>query len=171
MGTLILMQLIEIEVRSWPFRIHSPTWRLSFIGTTAGAVGTPLFGLLIILAIAVATDDRTAAYAVSLVSWLAMVACAAAVGMFALDVLQVKNEVTSSVAGQYDLGSGWVVTRMIVAAVLFVVLAVSAWRAAKSAERHKALQEPVGKSSLLVTPVRPASPVSSVAQPGVKLER
>ena len=171
MGTLILMQLIEIVVRSSPFRTHSPTWRLGFIGSAAGAVGTPLFGLLIILAIAVATDDRAAAYAVSLASWLAMALCIAALGVFALDVLQVKNDVGSSLAGQYDVGSSWVAIRMVVAVVLFVVLGVSAWRAAKSAERHRALHEPVGKSALLVSPVRAASPVSAPSQSGVKLER
>jgi hypothetical protein len=171
MGTLILLQLIEIEVRSWPFRVHSPTWRLGFIGTTAGALGTPLFGLLIILGIAVATDDRLASYVVSLASWLSMVLCIAAAGVFALDVLQVKNDVASSIAGQYDIGSGWVAVRMVVSTVLFAVLGVSAWRAAKTAERHRALQEPVGRSALLVSPVRGAAAVSPVAQPGVKLER
>lgn len=171
MGTLIVLQLIEIEVRSWPFRVHSPTWRLSLVGTIAGSLGTPLFGLLIILAIAVALDDRAAAYTVSIVSWLAMAACVVAVGVFGLDVLQVKGDVGSSLAGQYDVGSGWVVARMLVAAILFIVLAVSAWRAAKSAGRHRSLQEPVGRNSLLVTPVRAASPVSTTVQPGVKLER
>lgn len=171
MGALIVLQLIEIEVRSWPFRVQSPTWRLGFVGTTAGALGTPLFGLLIVLAIAVASDDRAAAYTVSLVSWLAAALCVAAVGVFALDVLQVKNDVGSPLAGQYDVGSGWVAVKMVVAAALFLVLAVSAWRAAKSAARHIALQEPVGRSSLLVSPVRPASPISSPAQSGVKLER
>ena len=170
-GTLTLLQLIEIEVRSWPFRIHSPAWRLGFVGTAAGAVGTPLLGLLLILAIAVASDDRAAAYAVSLVSWIAMALCIAALGMFALDVLQVKSDVAASLAGQYDVGSSWVAVRLVVAIVLFVVLGVSAWRAAKSAERHRALQEPVGRSSLLVSPVRPTTPVSPVAQTGVKLER
>ena len=171
MGGLILLQLIEIEVRSWPFRTSSPAWRLGFIGTTAGAIGTPLFGLFIVLAIAVASDDRAAAYTVSLVSWLATALCVVAVGMFALDALQMKSEVGASLAGQYDVGSGWVAVKMVVGAVLFLVLAVSAWRAAKSAERHRALQEPAGRGSLLVSPVRAASPVSSPAQSGVRLER
>lgn len=171
MGGLIVLQLIEIAVRSWPFRAASPAWRLGFVGTTAGALGTPLFGLLIVLAIAVASDDRTAAYAVSIVSWLATALCVTAIGVFALDALQVKSQVGSSLAGQYDVGSGWVAVKMVVGAVLFLVLAVSAWRAAKTAARHRALNEPLGHSALLVSPVRPASPVSSPAQTGVKLER
>lgn len=170
-GTLTLLQLIEIEVRSWPFRMHSPAWRLGFVGTAAGAIGTPLLGLLLILAIAVASDDRAAAYAVSLVSWLATALCVAALGVFALDALQVKNDVGASLAGQYDVGSSWVAVRMVLATVLFIVLGVSAWRAAKTAERHRALQEPVGRSALLVSPVRPTTPASPVAQSGVKLER
>lgn len=170
-GTLTLLQLIDIEIRSWPFRTHSPAWRLGFVGTAAGAVGAPLLGLLLILAIAVASDDRAAAYAVSLVSWIATALCALAIGMFALDALQVKNDVGSSLAGQYDVGSSWVAVRMVLATVLFVVLGVSAWRAAKSAERHRAAQEQAGRSGLLVSPVRPTTPVAPVAQSGVKLER
>ena len=34
----------EVGVRSSPFRVHSPAWRLELIGSGAGAMGTVVLG-------------------------------------------------------------------------------------------------------------------------------
>jgi len=171
MATLIVLQIIDVDVRSWPFRVHSPTWRLGFIGASAGAVGTPLIGLLIVFAIAVATDDEAAAYVVALVSALAAALCVVAAGVFSLDVLQLRNEVRSGMAGQYEIGSMWVAARVLVTGLLFVVLTVSAWRAAKAAARHRAIEEPIGRGSWLVSPVHAAATIARSARAGAEIKR
>lgn len=171
MATLIVLQIIDVDVRSWPFRVHSPMWRVGFIGANTGAAGTPLIGLLIVFAIAVATDDEAAAYVVALVSALAAALCVAAAGVFSLDVLQLRNEVRSGLAGQYEIGSMWVAARVLVTAVLFVVLMTSAWRAAKAAARHRALEEPIGRASWLVSPVHAAPTISRSARAGAESKR
>ena len=171
MATLIVLQIIDVDARSRPFRVHSPTWRLGFIGASAGAAATPLLGLLIVFAIAVATDDEAAAYVVALVSALAAVLCVVAAGLFALDVLQLRNEVRSGLAGQYEIGSMWVAARVLVTAVLFVVLMVSAWRAAKAAARHRAIEEPIGRGSFLVSPVHAAPTLTRSARAGAESKR
>ena len=172
-ATLIVLQIIDVGVRTWPFRVHSPVWRLGFISASAGAAGagTPLIGLLIVFAIAVATDDEAAAYVVALVSALAAVLCVAGAGVFSLDALQVRNEVRSGLAGQYEVGSMWVAVRVLVTAVLFVVLMMGAWRAAKAAARHRALEEPIGRGSLLVSPVHAAATISRSARAGAESKR
>ena len=164
-ATLIVLQIIDVGVRSWPFRVHSPTWRLGFISASAGAVdgGTPLIGLLIVFAIVVATDDEAAAYVLALVSAFATALWVVAAGVSSLDVLQLRNEVRSGLAGQGDIGSMWVPARALVTAVLFVVLMVSAWRAAKAAARHRAIEKPIGRGSLLVSPVHAAPTISRSA--------
>lgn len=171
MATLIVLQIIDVDVRSWPFRVHSPTWRVGFIGASAGAAATPLLGLLIVFAIAVATDDEAAAYVLALVSALMAALCVVAAGIFSVDVFQLRTEVRSGLAGQYEIGSMWVAARVLITAVLFVVLMVSAWRAAKAAARHRAIEEPIGRGSLLVSPVHAASTISRTARAGAESKR
>ena len=171
MATLIVLQIVDVDVRSWPFRVHSPTWRLGFISASAGAAGTPLIGLVIVFAIAVATDDEAAAHVVALVSALAAALCVMAAGVSSLDVLQLRNEIQSGLAGPYEIGSMWVPARVLVTAILFVVLTMSAWRAAKAAARHRALEEPIGRASWLVSPVHAAPTMARSARAGAESKR
>jgi len=168
MATLIVLQIIDVGVRSWPFRMQSPTWRLGYIGASAGAAATPLLGLLIVFGIAVATDDEAAAYVVALVSALAAALCVVGAGVFSLDLLQVRNEVRSGLAGQYEIGSMWVAVRVLVTAASFVVLAVSAWRAAKSAARHRAIEQPIGRAGFLVSPAHARPTIARSAHIGAE---
>jgi hypothetical protein len=168
MATLIVLQIIDVGVRSWPFRMQSPTWRLGYIAASAGAAATPLLGLLIVFGIAVATDDEAAAYVVALVSALAAALCVVGAGVFSLDLLQVRNEVRSGLAGQYEIGSMWVAVRVLVTAASFVVLAVSAWRAAKSAARHRAIEQPIGRAGFLVSPAHARPTIARSAHIGAE---
>ena len=104
-----------------------------------------------------------ARFVVSVLSALTAVFCVVAVGAFALDVLQVKNEVQASLADKYDVGSIWVILRLVIATVLLLVLAVSAWRTAKGIARHRTAAGTPAKPSWLLSPVRPTAPVP--AQP------
>jgi branched-subunit amino acid transport protein AzlD len=160
MATLLLMQLVDLCVRSWPFRIHSPAWRLSFIGTGASAISAQLLVLFVIFGLALLAEDRAVAYLVVAVSAFTGLVCLIAAGSFALDVLQMKSTVDASLASSYDVGSVWVLLRLVVGAVLFLVLAVSSWRTAKGIARHRAAAGTPARASWLLSPVRAAAPVA-----------
>jgi hypothetical protein len=168
MATLIVLQIIDVGVGNWPFSVHSPTWRLGFIATSAGAVATPLIALLVVFAIAVATDHEAAAYLVALVSALAAALCVVAAGVFSLDVLRLRNEVRSGLGGPHEIASMWVAARVLVTAALLAVLMVSAWRAAKAAARHRAIEQPIGRASWLVSPVHAAPTISRSVRAGAE---
>jgi hypothetical protein len=159
MATLLVMQLVDLGLRSWPFRLHSPAWRLGLIGTGAGTLSGQLLVLFVIFGLAVLFEDRMAAFIVSVLSALTAVFCLVAVATFSLDVLQVKNEVQASLADKYDVGSVWVILRLVIGAVLLLVLTVSAWRSAKGITRHRAAAGTPAKPSWLLSPVRPTHPV------------
>lgn len=163
MATLLVMQVVDLVLRAWPFRVHSPAWRLGLISAGASTMNGELLVLFVVFGLAVVFEDRMAAFVVSVLSALTAVFCVVAVGAFALDVLQVKNEVQASLADKYDVGSIWVILRLVIATVLLLVLAVSAWRTAKGIARHRTAAGTPAKPSWLLSPVRPTAPVP--AQP------
>src|SRR5689334_2772350 len=92
MALMIIQPLLELYIRSSPFRIHSPAWRLSLVGNISGAISAPILGLFLMLVIAVAAEDKGVAYLVSSLSAVAAVFCLAVTGLFALDALQMKSQ-------------------------------------------------------------------------------
>jgi hypothetical protein len=136
MATLIVMPFVELGIRSWPFRIHSPAWRVGFLGSASALVVSPLLALYLVFAIAAFADDRLVEYLVASFAAAATVICVGAATLFSLDALQMKGQVSAAVASQYDIGSIWVIARLLVVATLFIVLAVSSMRTARSAQ-HK----------------------------------
>lgn len=159
MATLFVMQVVDLGLRSWPFRLHSPAWRLGLIGTGSSTLSGQLLVLFVIFALAVVFEDRMAAFVVSVLSALTAVFSLVAVAAFSLDVLQVKNDVQASLADKYDAGSVWVILKLVIGVVLLLALAVSAWRSAKGIARHRTAAGTPAKPSWLLSPVRPMAPV------------
>jgi len=162
MALMIIQPLLELYIRSSPFRIHSPAWRLSLIGNASAALSAPILGLFLMFAIAVAADDNGVSYLVSSLSALAAVVTIAATGLFALDALQMRNQVQANLSDSYGLASSWIAAKLIMSVIALLVLAVAALRAARGAKR---LVSPApGKTSVLVGAAgRPAVAVRSTA--------
>jgi len=112
MATMIVMPLLELYIRAAPFRIHSPAWRLSLVGNISGAISAPILGLFLMFAIAVVAEDKGVTYLVSSLSGLAAVACLGVTGLFALDALQMRNQVQASLAESYGLTSSWIAAKV-----------------------------------------------------------
>jgi hypothetical protein len=166
MATMTLVQIIDVVIRAMPFRIQSPAWRLGVVGLAANAVGTPMLAFLVILAIAVWAGDRGVVYLMAVLSALAAVLCLLATGTFALDALQMKSQVQAGFARQYDIASFWLAARVVVAAGVFLVFGVSAFRMAKTVRRELPKPAVRGSGSLVVGMNSPAS-----TQRGIGAER
>ena len=165
MAMLLVMQVVDLAVRASPFRLHSPAWRLALVGTSAGAMPGQLLALFVIFAIALLAEDRTTSFVVALLSALSGVFCLVALGSFSLDALQIKNEVQASLADKYDAGTIWVIVKLVIGTVLFLVLTVASWRTAKGVARHRAAAGTPARSSWLLSPARPSTPVATPTQP------
>jgi len=146
MVSMILTPVLELYIRASPFRIHSPAWRLSLIGNASGAISAPILGLFFMLAIAVAAEDKGVSYAVSSFSGLAAVLCLAATGLFALDALQMRNQVAANMSESYGLASAWIAVKLVISIIVLGALSLSALRAAQGTKRS-APQSSSGKSS------------------------
>jgi len=171
MATTTVIQLVDVAVRAWPFRLHSPAWRLGVIGFAANAVGTSMLALLVILAIAIAVGDRGVAYVTAGVSALAGALCVVITAVFALDAVQMKTQVQANLAGQYDMASAWLVVRLVIGAVMLLLLAVSGFRIAKTVRRETPRSGVKGSGSLVVGATRPGITSPAAPQRTVGIDR
>jgi hypothetical protein len=158
MATIIIMPFVDLAIRTWPFRMHSAVWRIGFLGGGAALVVTPLLALYLVFAIAAVADDRLIEYLVCTLAAMGTVLCLGAAAFFALDVIQMKGQVSSAATSQYDIGSMWVIARLVVVAVLFVVLALSSMRAARSAPRKPAVAGGRISGQMLIRTTPPGTP-------------
>jgi uncharacterized membrane protein len=126
--TTILIQIIEVVLRSWPAQFHSAAWRLSFIGNSSGIVLNLLMMVFLILTIASLSRDRMLALVMCGVSMSVALLFLVSCGIFALDALQMRNQVQMTVATQFDVTSGWTIVRELVGVAGFTFLAVGGWR-------------------------------------------
>jgi len=164
----ILTQIIEVVLRSSPMQIHSPAWRLSFIGNSSGIVLNFLMMMFLILAIASFSRDRGLALVMCGLSISAALLYLLSSGVLALDALQMRNQVQMSVAKQFDVTSGWTFVRQLVGAAGFTLLAIAAWRVYRTA--HAPGARSVRKDDFLVGGVtaRPAVAVTGGDVPAAR---
>jgi hypothetical protein len=171
MAAMTVVQVADVVIRAWPFRVHSPAWRLGAIGFAANAVGTPMLTFLVILAIAVAMGDRGVAYLVSSLSALSAALCLLATGVFALDALQMRGQAPANLSHQYDVASFWLVIRVLIAALVFMVIGVTSLRVAKGVRRETPRTGATGTGSPLVVGSRPGAPSPAGPQRSIGGER
>ena len=75
--------------------------------------------------------------------------CLAATGLFALDALQMKNQVAANLSESYGLASAWIAVKLIISIIVLGALSLSALRAAQGTKRS-APQSSGKPSSVLV---------------------
>jgi hypothetical protein len=132
-GIVVLMaQVTEIILTAWPARVHSPTWRIAFVGGAARTVFLMLLVMFILTVVAVVAADRRFAFVLAALSVIAGVTFLVLSGVFALDAVQMRNQVRQPLADQYDFASAWVFIRQIIGVIGFAVLGMGAYRSARA---------------------------------------
>lgn len=159
MALLGLVTFAEISVAAWPFRLHDVGWRLAVAGAASGGAGTALLAIFLALVIAVIADDRGVIWFVCVVCVVAALLCIVGGGIFALDALQMKGQVKPELVSRYDAALVWGLTKIVLAGIVFIGVAISAFRTGIGMGRATAMS---GKgASMLVTGRSPgASAVS-----------
>jgi hypothetical protein len=144
-GIVVLVaQVTELVLAAWPARIHSPSWRITFVGGAANTVFMTLLVMFIMTSIAVVAVDRRFAFVMATLSALAAVTFLVLSGVFALDAIQMRNQVRQALADRYDFASAWVFARQIIGAVGFGILSVAAFRSARAIKPDAARPTPKG---------------------------
>lgn len=134
--------------------VSSVRWRFGAVGLITGAAVFPLVGLLLALITAVVCGHRWMYRTLVGLGVAGAVLLILAVGLFTLDSLQVRPDVTAEALRRFDLTVvKAIITQLVQVVVLTVVLwtAVRAWRAVGT--RHPV----VSGDAMLVAPLKERS--------------
>lgn len=158
-GYLILsialgLPLLELVLSLLPFRFDTVTWRFAAEGILSSAVAAPMLALLLIFAIALATDDRVAALAVAVMAAILAIILIAGAGSFILDALQMRRRVNSAQLSRFTSATTLATCKLVLQAIAGIVLSINAFRA---------------RTAIRLAPTGPLDPSSALimGRPGV----
>jgi hypothetical protein len=132
---LSVVPIVEVFVNSLPIRISDPSWRLAVVAVATSAATTVLLSLLLVFVVGILADRVGALWFVGAACGCIALLSVIAAGSFALDALQMRGQVKEAMAARYNIASLWALAKIGLASVASLVLAVSAFRAAKSVQR------------------------------------
>jgi hypothetical protein len=139
---LIAIPFIDGLITVWPIRVGEITWRFGAAGVASVAIMTPMLGMLIAVLVAVLMSHRRAVLALSVVSLLGAVAGLATLGVFSMDVMQMRPRVRPEVIAGFDRTNIIAVFKYLIGMVVAVSIGLGGLAAAK---RMKA--EPRGRDA------------------------
>lgn len=88
---LMLTAAIDLLTTVWPMRPGEMTWRYGFLGLSAGYLQTPTLGLMLIMGAGIVDGNSLVLRATAGICLLTAVVLLGVMGIFALDVLQVRG--------------------------------------------------------------------------------
>jgi hypothetical protein len=136
----IFTQLSEVFLRSWPFRFLSPAWRISLVSSVSSITPTLLLMAFVLVAIAIFAGNRPLSLVFSGFAFLAAICCLLMSGTLMLDAIQMRNQVRTAVARQYDITTLWTLFRVVIGLAGFLMLGLASLRSAMAMRAQTARQ-------------------------------
>jgi hypothetical protein len=153
---------VEILVGAWPAHFHDVNWRLSVLHSAAGATGTELLALLLLLVIAQLSMSVAGLWTGFCASILVALGYLIGATMFGLDSLQIRSSVPADQLRRFDVTVAWALARFAIVDLVSLTLAACALGAARSlrreSSRNTANRLVVGTSAL--TPARSTASIN-----------
>jgi hypothetical protein len=120
---LVLEPMGDLLSQVLPLQPGELAWRFGFLGFFANNLLTPLLGATLAMVAAAYLGHGRALRVFSVVSLLAAVTLALALGGFTLDALQLRRSVQPAMTSRYDAGALIAVAKYLAGIVGFAVLA------------------------------------------------
>ena len=147
---LSIGSVVEVIAASWPLRVHDVNWRVGVLNTAAGATGTELLALLILIVVAQLAYSRAAMWTAFGYSVLVALGYVAVSGMFALDCLQLRGRVPAADLPRFDVTAGWALARLAFADLVSLWLAACALAGARMLQRESTRDASDRRNALIV---------------------
>jgi len=132
---LVLHAVIDLSTTVWPLRVTEITWRYGFLGLGAGYLQTPTLGLLLIAATALWTGNLTLARMIGTLFLVVSAGLIAAVGLFMLDVVQVRQLRPAEAQAAVLYGGLLQAVKYVLASVIVAAMGFGLRDSASTAER------------------------------------
>jgi hypothetical protein len=151
---LSLGSVVEVLVGAWPMHAHDVNWRLSVLNSVAGATGTELLALLILLAVAQLSTSVAGLWTGFFASILVALGYLLAASTFALDSLELRARIPADQLHRFDVTIVWALARFGIVELVCLALAACALAAGRSLRRERDTSNRlvVGTSALAAAP-------------------
>jgi hypothetical protein len=128
---LIIIPFGETLVSVWPWRLSEANWRFGAMGFFSKAFMTPMVGLVLLLAVAVAAESGVVLRVISVATALYALVGVAFAGIFVLDILQLRAGVRPDLRTAFDQASILAFLRTLASTAIAVLVALGAWRSGR----------------------------------------
>jgi hypothetical protein len=125
---LFFMPYFQAFAGLWPLQLGNLQWRFQATGALSGILMLPFIGMSLGLVVARMSGNRTVARVIGVVAALSTLALVIAIGLFAMDALQLKKIVTDRATTAFNKAVFTASCTMILSLVLFSVLTVLSFR-------------------------------------------
>jgi len=133
---LSLGSVVEVLVASWPVHVHDVNWRLSALNSAAGATGTELLALLLLVVMVQLSMSVVGLWTAFCASIAVALAYLAALGVFGLDSLQLRARIPADQVHRFDITVVWALARFGIAEMVCLTVAACALTAARALRRE-----------------------------------
>jgi hypothetical protein len=131
---MMLMPLGETVLSVWPLRLGEPGWRFGAAGLFSRALMTPMLGLVLLAVLGFLLNHRRAVQTAAVLAVVGTMILLVAEVLFMLDAVQMRAQVREEARLAFDLASLLAFFKIGLSIVITAVLAVGAWKTARSSE-------------------------------------
>jgi hypothetical protein len=103
---LALIPPLDAVMQVLPLRLGDPRWRFGTFGLLSNAMMIPLTGLLIIFVASTVFEHRRFQRILGILAFTLALGMLAGLGLFALDALQIRNDVSQKAALAFKVATG-----------------------------------------------------------------
>jgi|KBSMisStaDraftv2_1062788.scaffolds.fasta_scaffold624023_2 hypothetical protein len=150
---LFAYPVIDTFIPALPVHAGLPQWRYALTLAMAGTIVNPLLAMLILLGVAIASDDRIGTIVVSSLSVVSTLVLLGTTVTFTLDAIQLHGVVNPVVTSRYTGMSIWILVRIALAMVTMGIISVVAIGTLRRQATTAAQSN--GRNSMLVGTRRP----------------
>lgn len=132
-GVLILMfvtPFAETFLSILPIRISEVNWRFGVFGLFSRALMTPLLALAAMCGLAYVRGHRGTLRFLGGIAALLVVILVLSIGMFALDAVQARAQVSPQAMSSFDVAATLAVGKIVFSSVILTLMAIGAWKSA-----------------------------------------
>ena len=136
-GLLIVIPMMDLVTNILPARLGDPQWRYGSLGLFAGFSLTPLLGLLVLAVAAVALDHGRVLWVTGIATTVSGVLLALSLGLFVLDVLQIRGNVNPDLMRTFDIGAAKAVVKIVGVSGAMLWTGWASWRVGRGRMRER----------------------------------
>ena len=133
---LMLTAAIDLFTTVWPMRPSDIGWRYGFLGLGAGYLQTPTLGLALIAGVAIWDDNVAILRVVGVICIATALLLLAVMGLFALDVLQMRQLRPEEAQASVLAGGIFQEVKYLVAFFVLAFMGHGSLKTAKAAANH-----------------------------------